>query len=153
MILISKIFCTGFGVGKIPFFPGSLASLSILPIIWVIKKNQSTEFFLIVIAIYLIISYFLIKVCISNQSNKDPSYIVVDEHLGQAVTLLFCDEVFIEYLFAFLLFRFFDILKPYPINYIDNNFKNGFGVVFDDIVAGIFTTIVLYIFIIIYDKF
>ena len=71
MILISKIFCTGFGVGKIPFFPGSLASLSILPIIWIIKNNQSTEFFLIVIAIYLIISYFLIKVCISNQSNKD----------------------------------------------------------------------------------
>jgi len=59
MILISKIFCTGFGVGKIPFFPGTLASLSILPIIWVIKNNQSTEFFLIVIAIYLIISYFL----------------------------------------------------------------------------------------------
>ena len=48
---------------------------------------------------------------------------------------------------------FFDILKPYPINYIDNNYKNGFGVVLDDIVAGIFTTIVLYIFIIIYDKF
>lgn len=142
MILISKIFCTGFGVGKIPFFPGSLASLSILPIIWVIKKNQSTEFFLIVIAIYLIISYFLIKVCISNQSNKDPSYIVVDEHLGQAVTLLFCDEVFIEYLFAFLLFRFFDILKPFPINYFDN-IKNPFGVIGDDILAGIISGLII----------
>ena len=142
MILISKIFCTGFGVGKIPFFPGSLASLSILPIIWVIKKNQSTEFFLIVIAIYLIISYFLIKVCISNQSNKDPSYIVVDEHLGQAVTLLFCDEVFIEYLFAFLLFRFFDILKPFPINYFDN-IKNPFGIIGDDILAGIISGLII----------
>ena len=142
MILISKIFCTGFGVGKIPFFPGSLASLSILPIIWVIKKNQSTEFFLIVIAIYLIISYFLIKVCISNQSNKDPSYIVVDEHLGQAVTLLFCDEVFIEYLFAFLLFRFFDILKPFPISYFDN-IKNPFGVIGDDILAGIISGLII----------
>ena len=142
MILISKIFCTGFGVGKIPFFPGSLASLSILPIIWVIKKNQSTEFFLIVIAIYLIISYFLIKVCISNQSNKDPSYIVVDEHLGQAVTLLFCDEVLIEYFFAFLLFRFFDILKPFPINYFDN-IKNPFGVIGDDILAGIISGLII----------
>ena len=142
MILISKIFCTGFGVGKIPFFPGSLASLSILPIIWVIKNNQSTEFVLIVIAIYLIISYFLIKVCISNQSNKDPSYIVVDEHLGQAVTLLFCDEVFIEYLFAFLLFRFFDILKPFPINYFDN-IKNPFGVIGDDILAGIISGLII----------
>ena len=110
--------------------------------IWVIKKNQSTEFFLIVIAIYLIISYFLIKVCISNQSNKDPSYIVVDEHLGQAVTLLFCDEVFIEYLFAFLLFRFFDILKPFPINYFDN-IKNPFGVIGDDILAGIISGLII----------
>ena len=142
MILISKIFCTGFGVGKIPFFPGSLASLSILPIIWVIKNNQSTEFVLIVIAIYLIISYFLIKVCISNQSNKDPSYIVVDEHLGQAVTLLFCDEVFIEYLFAFLLFRFFDILKPFPINYY-YNMKNPFVVIGDDILAGIISGLII----------
>ena len=142
MLLISKIFCTGFGVGKIPFFPGSFASLSILPIIWVIKNNQSTEFFLIVIAIYLIISYFLIKVCISNESNKDPSYIVVDEHLGQAVTLLFCDEVFIEYLFAFLLFRFFDILKPFPINYFDN-IKNPFGVIGDDILAGIISGLII----------
>ena len=142
MILISKIFCTGFGVGKIPFFPGTLASLSILPIIWVIKNNQSIEFFLIVISIYLIISYFLIKVCISNESNKDPSYIVVDEHLGQAVTLLFCDEVFIEYLFAFLLFRFFDILKPFPINYFDN-IKNPFGVIADDILAGIISGLII----------
>ena len=145
MILISKIFCTGFGVGKIPFFPGSLASLSILPIIWIIKKNQSVDFFLIVIAIYLIISYFLIKVCISNQSNKDPSYIVVDEHLGQAVTLLFCDEVLIEYFFAFLLFRFFDILKPFPINYFDN-IKNPFGVIGDDILAGIISGLIIFLF-------
>ncbi len=144
MILISKIFCTGFGVGKIPFFPGSLASLSILPIIWIIKKNQSVEFFLIVIAIYLIISYFLIKVCITNQSNKDPSYIVVDEHLGQAVTLLFCDEVLIEYFFAFLLFRFFDILKPFPINYFDN-IKNPFGVIGDDILAGIISGLIIFL--------
>ena len=144
MILISKIFCTGFGVGKIPFFPGSLASLSILPIIWIIKKNQSVEFFLIVITIYLIISYFLIKVCISNQSNKDPSYIVVDEHLGQAVTLLFCDEVLIEYFFAFLLFRFFDILKPFPINYFDN-IKNPFGVIGDDILAGIISGLIIFL--------
>ena len=128
-------------MGKFLFFPGSLASLSILPIIWIIKKIN-LQIFLIVIAIYLIISYFLIKVCISNQSNKDPSYIVVDEHLGQAVTLLFCDEVFIEYLFAFLLFRFFDILKPFPINYFDN-IKNPFGVIGDDILAGIISGLII----------
>ena len=142
MILISKIFCTGFGIGKIPFFPGSLASLSILPIVWIIKINQSFEFFLILITIYLAISYFLIKVCISNQSNKDPSYIVVDEHLGQAVTLMFCNEEVIEYLFGFLLFRFFDILKPFPINYFDK-IKNPIGVIGDDILAGLVSGLII----------
>ena len=56
-------------------------------------------------------------------------------------------------LVSFIGFRFFDILKPFPINYIDKNFKNGLGVVLDDIIAGIYTTIVLYIFIIIYGNF
>ena len=127
---------------KIPFFPWLFGIFINSTYYLGYKKNQSTEFFLIVIAIYLIISYFLIKVCISNQSNKDPSYIVVDEHLGQAVTLLFCDEVFIEYLFAFLLFRFFDILKPFPINYFDN-IKNPFGVIGDDILAGIISGLII----------
>ena len=94
----------------------------------------------------------------------DSKEIVIDEYLGQSIPILFfyvilfeasvsIDFFMIIVLISFIGFRFFDILKPYPINYVDNNYKNGFGVVFDDIVAGIFTTIVLYIFIIIYDKF
>ena len=89
--------------------------------------------FLILITIYLAIIILLIKVCISNQSNKDPSYIVVDEHLGRTITLMFCNEEVIEYLFGFLLFRFFDVVTDL-INYFDK-IKNPIGVIGDDILV------------------
>ena len=142
MILFFKIFCTGLGIGKIPLFPGTLASLSILPVIWIIKKNITIEMFLIFFLVYLFISYLVIGICIKNESNKDPSYIVVDEHLGQATALMFCNEILYEYIAAFILFRFFDILKPFPISYFDK-LKNPIGVIGDDIVAGIFAGLII----------
>ena len=101
MILFSRVICTGFGIGKIPFFPGTLASISILPIIWIIKKNISLDIFLLLIFLYSLVSYFLIKICIKNEINKDPSYIVVDEHIGQAIALIFVTKIF---MITFLLF-------------------------------------------------
>ena len=143
MILISKIICTGFGIGKIPFIPGTLASMSILPVVWIIKKNLSLDFFIILIFFYSVISYFLIKVCIKNEINKDPSYIVIDEHIGQAITLIFCNEILFEYVIAFILFRFFDIFKPFPISYFDK-LKNPIGVIGDDILAGLLSGFIIY---------
>ena len=143
MILISKIICTGFGIGKIPFyswnfsfyinFTGSLAN----------KKKSIIRFFLILIFFYSVISYFLIKVCIKNEINKDPSYIVIDEHIGQAITLIFCNEILFEYVIAFILFRFFDIFKPFPISYFDK-LKNPIGVIGDDILAGFLSGLIIY---------
>ena len=90
--------------------------------------------------------------------------IVIDEFIGQSIPLIFFYIIlfealsstqffFIIMLVSFIGFRFFDILKPFPINYIDKNIKNGLGVVLDDIIAGIYTAVVLYIFIIIYGNF
>ena len=94
---------------------------------------------------------------------KDSREIVIDEFIGQSIPLvafLYRPENFIPnccyksliempsvlwIVFSFLLFRFFDIIKPYPINLIDRKIKNGLGVMLDDILAGIFTTIVMYI--------
>ena len=142
MILFSRVICTGFGIGKIPFFPGTLASISILPIIWIIKKNISLDIFLLLIFLYSLVSYFLIKICIKNEINKDPSYIVVDEHIGQAIALIFCDENIYDYFLAFLMFRFFDIFKPFPISYFDK-LKTPIGVIGDDILAGLFSGLII----------
>ena len=144
---ISFQFSTSFGVGNSKFFPGTLASLITLPIVWVIKNFFSLEFFLTTILFYSMISYFLIKICIKNITNKDPKYVVADEHIGQSISLIFCEQAIFDYLISFCLFRFFDILKPFPINLVDNHLKNAFGVILDDVLAGIYVCIVItYVF-------
>ena len=144
---ISYQFSTSFGVGNSKFFPGTLASLITLPIVWVIKNFFSLEFFLTTILFYSMISYFLIKICIKNITNKDPKYVVADEHIGQSISLIFCEQAIFDYLISFCLFRFFDILKPFPINLVDNHLKNAFGVILDDVLAGIYVCIVIaYVF-------
>ena len=158
--ILGKLILTMFNIGKLGSFPGTIASAvtSLLYIIFFyLKIHYFTLFFIFLIL--LLVSIYLI-----NFLKNEFKEIVIDEYLGQSIPILFFYVILFEasvstnffiviVLISFVGFRFFDILKPYPINYIDRNYKNGFGVVFDDIVAGIFTTIVLYIFIIIYDKF
>ena len=126
--------------------------------------EKNFHIFAIIFFVPKINTVYLINLLKDEFEEVDSKEIVIDEYLGQSIPILFFYVILFEasvsinffmiiVLISFIGFRFFDILKPYPISYIDNNYKNGFGVVFDDIVAGIFTTIVLYIFIIIYDKF
>ena len=144
---VSYYFSTSFGVGNTKFFPGTLASLVTLPFVWILKEFFSLDFFLIALFFYSLTSYFLIKTCIKNTTNKDPKYIVADEHIGQSISLIFCDQVIIDYLIAFCLFRFFDIVKPFPIYLVDNKIKNAFGVILDDVLAGIFVCVIItYVF-------
>ena len=144
---VSYYFSTSFGVGNTKFFPGTLASLVTLPFVWLLKEFFSLDFFLIALFFYSLTSYFSIQTCIKSTTNKDPKYIVADEHIGQSISLIFCDQVIIDYLIAFCLFRFFDIVKPFPINLIDNKVKNAFGVILDDVLAGIFVCIIItYVF-------
>ena len=93
----------------------------------------------------------------------DSKEIVIDEFLGQSIPIIFFYIIFYEgsvstnfffiiVFLSFIGFRFFDILKPYPINYVDKNIKNGFGVILDDLIAGFLTLIVLYICIIFYGQ-
>ena len=94
---------------------------------------------------FSILSYYFIKILIQNKTEKDPKFIIVDEYIGQSIALIFCNEEISEYLISFLLFRFFDILKPYPIKYF-NNIKNASGVILDDIVAGLIVCLFFIIF-------
>ena len=160
-----KLILTMFNIGKLGKFPGTIASAitSIIYIIFFYFKINYLNLFLIFIFL-LLISMYLINLLKNEFDEIDSKEIVIDEFLGQSVHILFFYVILLEasvslnffviiVLISFIGFRIFDILKPYPISYIDKNYKNGFGVVFDDILAGIFTTIVLYVFINIYDKF
>ena len=140
----SIFFCTFFGLGYLTKFPGTLCSFVTLFLIWLIKFKFSMEIVLSIYILSFVISFFLISKVINILKEKDPSIIVVDEYIGQFTALLFCQENIVQYFFAFILFRFFDILKPFPIGWIDS--RNGsFYVLFDDILAGLYAGLILQI--------
>ena len=144
---ISYLFSSSFGIGNSKFFPGTVASLLTLPVVWFIRDFFSLNFFLITLLIYSITSFIFIKICIKNLSDKDPKYIVADEHIGQSISLFFCEQQIFDYLVSFCLFRFFDIVKPFPINLVDRHLKNTAGVILDDVLAGLFVCVIIaYVF-------
>ena len=144
---------TLFGIGHIKYAPGTVASfvtcLIYYPLI-LIKINFI--YLLIIFLILLIYSIIIIDKLSHHFKEIDPKEIVIDEFIGQSIPLIFMSEYIISsknpllFFLAFFLFRFFDILKPFPINIIDKKMKNGLGVVLDDIIAGIYTSITILIF-------
>ena len=106
-----------------------------------------------------IYSFYAISTHTKNSQNKDPSEIIIDEFLGQSIPIYLYEishgttkepyEAIIYYAIFFILFRYFDIMKPFPVNYFDKNFKNSFGVIMDDICAGLYVVLTLVCFMII----
>ena len=94
-----------------------------------------------------------------NNKNKDPGEIIIDEFLGQSIPIYFyeishgttkeSDEAIVYYALFFVLFRYFDIMKPFPVNFFDKNFKNSFGVIMDDICAGLYVVLTVVCFMIV----
>ena len=138
-------FCAGFGIGFFPLFPGTIASLSILPVIWVVKLNFSLKIFILLIILYCALSMFLLKITLLNKRDKDPKYIVCDEYIGQSISLIFCNEKIIDYFLAFFLFRVLDISKPFPISHFDKQ-KSVSSVFIDDIIAGLIVATIFFIY-------
>ena len=147
-------FLTFFKIGNIKYAPGTVASfITCLFFLFLINKINIIIILFIVIIIF---SYSLVAINVSYDyfNTEDPQEIVIDEVVGQMIPLLaipiyetlFLIPKIYYCVAAFLLFRLFDIWKPYPINYVDNNTKGALGIMFDDILAGIFTIIILIIF-------
>ena len=140
-----------FGIGNSAFAPGTVASFITCLIYIILFYFKVNIFFLLIInLVILIFSIYLIDSLKSFFSNIDAKEIVIDEFIGQSIPILsfysFLEKeninMFIIVVFAsFILFRIFDIFKPYPINLIDQKLKNGFGVMLDDMIAGIFSSI------------
>jgi len=162
---INFLFVTFFGVGTIKYAPGTFASALTAFILFysfhIIKlSNQVIFLLLFLIFIY---SFYAVKKYIEKKDKKDPKEVVVDEVIGQSIPLYLYEishgvhkesyEAFMYYIYIFLLFRFFDIKKPFPINIFDSKFKNNFGVIMDDVIAGLYVVITLIIFMIIKSKF
>ena len=166
---IGKTILTMFGIGYFKYAPGTVASFITCLIFYSLASIDGINQIIFPYIIFLIIIFIYSTILIDKIYKKEDSKeIVIDEFIGQSIPLLaistsnelsiklitFLDNISsqlgfnwfeISILISFILFRFFDILKPFPIYLIDKKIKNSFGVILDDIVAGIFATISLYI--------
>ena len=162
---INYLFVTCLGIGSLRFFPGTIASLVTTVFLYSLFHiiDLSNTIILIILLIVFIYSFYAVSEYIKYKENKDPKEVVIDEFIGQSIPIYLyeishgsskeSDEAILFYLYIFILFRFFDIKKPFPINFLDKKFKNSFGVIFDDIIAGIYVVLTLIIFMIIKSKF
>jgi len=144
-------FLTLMYIGKIKYAPGTLASFfACLLFIFLINFFDNSILFFLSLLIFLY-SFVAINNSFNEFKSDDPQEIVIDEVVGQMLPLLAIPVYETLYLMplefycvsAFLLFRIFDILKPYPINYIDNNVKGALGIMLDDIIAGTYSIVIL----------
>ena len=158
---INFLFVTLFGIGKLKKIPGSYASLATTIFFFILFHilNFSPNIILIGVIIVFLISLYAVNIFIKDMDNKDPKEVVIDEFIGQSIPICLYEiahegtkgfnEVLTFYFIMFILFRIFDITKPYPVSYYDKNFKNSFGVIMDDVVAGLYVVAVLVLYMVI----
>ena len=139
-----SLLATGFGVGYSPVAPGTLGTLIAIPVYYFLSAIPSPLYEI------TLIGFFFLSVWISENAEiffgkKDDQRIVIDEMMGFLITMLWVPKATHFIVIGFFLFRFFDILKPFPIRHLEKKFKGGFGVVLDDVMAGIYGNIILQI--------
>ena len=152
------LFVTMLGLGKVKFIPGTFGSFATVIILYIcfhiLNLNSNVIFFVIL----LIFGYSFIAITnhTKDNENKDPREIIIDEFIGQSIPIYLYEishgidkqpsEAIIFYGVCFILFRYFDIIKPYPVSYFDKKHKNSFGVIMDDVCAGFYVVLSLICF-------
>lgn len=150
---IANIFATYFGLGLSKYAPGTMGSLGTLPLAFALMYYGGAWAILIAAILIFPFGVMATDVVIKETKITDPSKVVIDETVGQLLSfvgvafaapeVLLNAESFFYYLFGFAFFRFFDIKKMGPVKYFDSKVLNAYGVMLDDVFAGIFAAIVL----------
>ena len=155
---INFLFVTLFGIGKIKKIPGSFASLATTLFLYFLFHilNVTPNIVLISVIIIFFISLYAVNIFIKDLENKDPKEVVIDEFIGQSIPLCLYEvahnvpketgEILKFYFIMFILFRIFDITKPFPVSYYEKNFKNSLGVIMDDVCAGLYVVAILVLY-------
>ena len=156
--ILNTLFVTMFGLGKIKMIPGTIGSLATIIILYIFfhKFNLSSNIILVGLIIIFIYSFSAVASYIKDNEDKDPKEVIIDEFIGQSIPIYLYEishgtekspnEALIFYIICFILFRFFDIAKPFPVSFFDKNFKNSFGVIMDDVCAGFYVVLSLICF-------
>ncbi len=162
---LNYLFVSCFGIGSFRFAPGTITSLITTIFLYSLFHiiDLSNKTILIILLIVFIYSFYAVSEYIKHNENKDPKEVVVDEFIGQSIPIYLYEishgitkdsqEAILFYLYIFILFRYFDIKKPFPVSFFDKKFKNSFGVIIDDVVAGLYVVLTLIIFMVIKSKF
>ncbi len=127
----------GLGSGLSPKAPGTMGTIAALPIYWFFLQDLSLSVYLLVLLVTSLIGIYLCHKTAKDLNVHDHGGIVFDEWVGMWITLLLVPQGWQWLLLAFVLFRFFDIVKPWPIKFFDEKVAGGLGIMLDDIVAGI----------------
>ena len=161
---INFLFVTFFGIGTIRYAPGTITSLITTVLLFSLFHilNLSNAAILIMLITIFFYSFIAVANYIKEIPNKDPKEVVIDEVIGQSIPIYLYEvahgtnkdskEAILFYIYIFILFRFFDIKKPFPVNFFDKKFKNSFGVIMDDVIAGFYVVLTLIIFMVIKSK-
>ena len=132
----------GFGAGALPFAPGTFGTLMAIPFYWLLQHLPSTAYLIIVIAIT--IGSIIISDRVAKEINvHDHPGMCLDEIVGYLITMLYAPKGILWIVIGFLLFRLFDIWKPWPIRLIDEQVHGGLGIILDDVLAGIYSFVLL----------
>ena len=148
MFSLSRLYNTCLFIGFIKWAPGTVASFISIILITFVKNNINFFLFNLIFIFLLLISIKMIDIYSAKIGKKDASEIVIDEVIGVYFIFIIINKLvifsqIIDMLLIFILFRFFDIFKPFPIKAIDQKIKNSIGVILDDIIAGVYTIIIL----------
>ena len=162
---LNTLFVTMFGLGRVSKIPGTFGSLATVIILYLFFHifNLSTNLILIFLIVIFILSFLAVAHHIKDNENKDPKEIIIDEFIGQSIPIYLYEishstekspnEAIIFYGICFVLFRFFDIAKPFPVSFFDKKFKNSFGVIMDDVFAGFYVVLSLICFMVLSSYF
>lgn len=141
----------GLGTGASPYAPGTVGTLLGLPLVWLMAGLSVWVYLFITVALY----FFGVWACEKTSNDigvHDHAGIVIDEVVGYLITMIWVPVNFWTLLIGFLLFRFFDVVKPWPIRWLDKKVKGGTGIMIDDVLAGVFALIMMQLIIYTFDS-
>jgi phosphatidylglycerophosphatase A len=138
----------GFGSGLSPFMPGTIGTIVAIPI-FILLNKLSLPLYSIILTLLILLGFWICGFTERKLNINDPAIVVWDEIVGYLLTMITIPATWLMIILGFILFRIFDIWKPWPISWANKNLHGGFGIVIDDLMAGICAWFILKIVIII----
>ena len=138
-----RLLCSWFGAGWLKPAPGTWGSAAALPLGWLLWTLGGHPVLAAAMGVVFLVGWWASERIVRADGLEDPSWVVIDEVAGQWMTLLFTPPSLLAYAAGFVLFRLFDIWKPWPVSWADQKIKGGLGIMLDDIFAGLMALAVL----------